>query len=214
MGDTYAASLEQLTRTVTDRTPPLKQLRTSENLGIARGTSYELRQFELADRLLVPSALTNTAQDAIDNTTKLSDHVDAHFTEIAAGNNAITAELSTAVSTMSRADFRWTDPRGDTGMLDLFGLSTCNGCHAGHRGDTTILPFSHIGANEQGETVISRFVDDPLNPLGDELAFRQRSLSRRIQGMCGSPEASYSGRRGGIGGGTLEKKTLGVARTH
>lgn len=210
----YVAALERVTRSVTDRTQAsLKQLRTSENLGTAHGTSWELRQFGLVNHDLVPSALTNTARDAIDGTTELADHVDSHFSEIASGDNAITTALRTAVSTMPRADFRWSDPRGTSQQLDLFGLSTCNGCHAGHRGDTTILPFSHIGADERGETVVSRFLDDPTNPLADELSFRERSLSRRLQGQCGSPEASYGGRRGGGGGGGLEKQP-NVQRVH
>jgi hypothetical protein len=212
----YAAALERLTRSFTDRSQPgLKQLRTSENLGTAHGTSWELRQFVLASARLAPSALTNTVRDALDGTTELADHVDAHFSEIVSGDNAVTPALSTAVSTMPRADFRWSDPRGSSQPLDLFGLSTCNGCHAGHRGDTTILPFAHIGTNEHGQTLVSRFLDDPNNPLGDELAFRERSLARRLQGQCGSPEASYGGRRGG--GGGLDKPQSGVkalARVH
>jgi hypothetical protein len=214
-GAAYAAALERVTRSVTDLpVSALKQVRTSENLGTARGTSWELRQFELAEGVLVPSALTNTARDAVDGTTQLADHVEAHFAQISQGDNAITSELRTAVSTMPRADFRWTDPRGDSSMIDLFGLSTCNGCHAGHRGDTTVLPFSHIGSNELGETVVSRFLDDPANPKGDELAFRERSLARRATGQCGSPDASYGGRRG-VGGGDLAFDVApNVARVH
>ena len=204
----YAAALERITRSFTDLPrPSLKQVRTSENLGTASGTSWQLRQFERGDAGLVPTALTNTVPDAVDGTPALSDHVHAHFTEISSGDNAVTPALRTASSTMPRADFRWSDPAGDSGALDLFRLSTCNGCHAGHRGDTTFLPFSHVGSNEKGETVVSRFLDDPLNHTGDELAFRERSLARRLQGQCGSFEASYAGRRGG-GGGGLERPGL------
>ena len=138
--------------------------------------------------------------------------MNAHFSEISSGDNAITSDLRTAFSTMPRADFRWTAPSGASNVLDLFGLSTCNGCHAGHRGDTTVLPFAHVGTNEQGETVVSRFLHDPDNRQGDELAFRERSLARRLDGQCGSSEASYAGRRGG-GGGGLEMPA-GPKRVH
>ncbi len=209
----YAGTLERIMRSVTDLPhPSLKQLRTSENLGTSRGTSWELRQFERGDTGLAASALTNTARDAVDDTPALADHVNAHFSEITSGDNAITSDLRAAFSTMPRADFRWTTPDGPSSMVDLFGLSTCNGCHAGHRGDTTVLPFAHIGADAHGATVVSRFLDDPANPLGDELAFRERSLSRRLQGQCGSSEASYAGRRGG--GGGLEKSGGGPKRVH
>ena len=209
----YAGTLERIMRSVTDLPhPSLKQLRTSENLGTSRGTSWELRQFQRGASGLVPSALTNTARDAVDDTPALADHVNAHFTEITSGDNAITSELRTAFSTMPRADFRWTTPDGSSSMVDLFGLSTCNGCHAGHRGDTKILPFAHVGVNEQGETVVSRFLDDPDNRPGDELAFRERSLARRLQGQCGSSDASYAGRRGG--GGGLERSGGGPKRVH
>lgn len=209
----YAGTLERITRSVTDLPQPsLKQLRTSENLGTSRGTSWELRQFARGDKGLLPSALTNTVRDAVDDTPALADHVNAHASEIASGDNAITSDLRAAFSTMPRADFRWTAPGGSSTMVDLFGLSTCNGCHAGHRGDTTVLPFAHVGVNEQGETVLSRFLDDPANSPGDELAFRERSLSRRLQGQCGASEASYSGRRGG--GGGLETSGGGPKRVH
>lgn len=197
-GAQYASALEQITRSVTDvPQASLKQLRTSENLGTARGTSWELRQFDRSGQRLVPSALTNTARDAVDGTPALAEHVVAHPGEIHSGDNAITVAMRTAFSTMPRADFRWTAPGGTNGSLDLFGLSTCNGCHAGHRGNTSILPFAHIGMGEQGETIVSRFLSDPMNHQADELAFRERSLSRRLQGQCGSPDASYGGRNGG-----------------
>lgn len=213
-GETYAAALERITRTVSDRgRTTLKQLRTSENLGAARGTSYELRQFERGEKTLVATALTNTARDAADGTTLLSEHVASHTSKIAEGDNAITSELRTAFSTMPRADYRWSEANDTSGMMNLFGLSTCNGCHAGHRGDTSVLPFSHVGANERGETVVSRFLDDPLNRQGDELAFRERSLARRLVGQCGSPDASYGGRHGG-GGKGLEKTPPGPKRVH
>ena len=45
----------------------------------------------------------------------------------------------------------------------------------------------------------------------DELEFRSRSLARRIDGHCGSPDASYGGRRfGGLGGG----EKLPASRVH
>lgn len=208
-GEAYAAALERITRSVTDsgRTT-LKQIRTSENLGASRGTAYELRQFERGGDRLVGAALTNTARDSLNGTPQLTDHVVSHSQEIVSGDNAITFAMRTASSTMPRADFRWSGTSDDTsrgGSLDLFGLSTCNGCHAGHRGDTTVLPFSHIGANAQGDTVVSRFLDDPESRGIDELAFRERSLGRRLVGACGSSESSYGGRLGGGAGGGLEK---------
>lgn len=217
-GEPYAAALERISRSVTDRgRTTLKQLRTSENLGAARGTAYELRQFERGGDRLVGAALTNTARDSLNGTQQLADHVLDHDREIAAGDNAITFAMRTASSTMPRADFRWIDPSGIDpsrgGRLDLFGLSTCNGCHAGHRGDTTVLPFSHIGANAQGDTVISKFLDDPQSRGNDELAFRERSLGRRLVGACGSSESSYGGRFGSAGGG-LERSGGGPKRIH
>lgn len=216
-GEAYAAALERISRSVTDsgRTT-LKQLRTSENLGAAHGSAYELRQFERGGDRLVVAALTNTAPDSLNGTQQLADHVLNHGKEIASGDNAITLAMRTASSTMPRSDFRWSDTSGDTGRgstLDLFGLSTCNGCHAGHRGDTTRVPFSHIGANAQGDTVLSRFLDDPESRTNDELAFRERSLGRRLVGQCGSSESSYGGRFGAGQGGGLEKSG-GPKRTH
>lgn len=219
-GQPYGVALEALTRSFTDRTPDkpsmLKQLRTSENLGAFRGTSFELRQFALRGGWLTPTALTNTARDAVNGTSALSEHVMRYTSQIFEGDNAITPTQRTAVSTMPRADFKWTDAtNGDNPVIDLFGLSTCNGCHAGHRGDTTILPFAHVGVDSAGRTILSRFVDDPQNPEGDELAFRGRSLARRMEGQCGSPEATYGGRRGGKGGGgAIPKRDLSVGRTH
>lgn len=213
----YASALERVTRSFTDAPDTLKQVRTSENLGTAHGTSWQLRQFERGIAALVPgllpTALTNTARDDLDGTNQLEEHVIAHMAEVSAGDNVINSELRTAVSSMPRADFRWTGANGESPMVDVFGLSTCNGCHAGHRGDTTVLPFSHIGTNDKGETILSRFLDDPTNPEGDELSFRARSLSRRLQGQCGSADASYASRHGGVGGGGLEKQPS-IARVH
>jgi hypothetical protein len=198
-GDDYAVALERLTRSFTD-VARLGQLRTSENLA---GTSWELRQFARLRGRLVPAALTNTVKDSLDGTPELAAHVNAHETEIFAGDNAVPANLGTAFSTMPKADFRWTSTDANPSTLRLFGLSTCNGCHAGERGDTTVLPFAHVGVDANGATILSRFLSDPSAPESDELAFRGRSLGRRLTGQCGAPEASYGGRHG-LGGGGLE----------
>lgn len=220
-GPEYGAALEALTRSFTDATRSdlapsrLKQLRTSENLGVASGASFELRQFVLKEGMLAPTALTNTAVDFMNGTTTLTKHVKEHFSQIFAGDNAITSAQRTAVSTLPSADFKWVDDQSETNReMDLFGLSTCNGCHGGHRGDTTSLPFSHIGVNSMGQTVLSRFLQDPSSGGADELSFRGRSLARRIAGECGdTPEATYGGRRGG-GGIPKRERDARVMRTH
>ncbi|MBS2017939.1 MAG: hypothetical protein JST00_34000 [Deltaproteobacteria bacterium] len=214
-GRAYAEALEAITRSFSDRAPGeptrLKQLRTSENLGGSKGTSFELRQFAARDGRLVPTALTNTARDSLNGTSGLDEHVSTHFSEIMDGDNAITLSQRTAVSTMPRANFRWSGAGGSDNLpLDMFGFSTCNGCHAGHRGDTETSPFAHVSLDESGHTILSRFLDDPLNPLSDELGFRSRSLRRRLEGRCGSEEAGYSARRG-LGG--LPRRESPV-RTH
>jgi hypothetical protein len=193
----YAAGLEMLTRTFTD-SARLGQLRTSENVA---GTSWELRQFANVRGPLVPTALTNTVTDALDGTPELATHLSTHGSEIFAGDNAVPANVATAFSTMPKADFRWSSATADPSTLHLFGLSTCNGCHAGERGDTSVLPFSHVGVDGNGATIVSRFLSDPSAPGSDELSFRERSLARRLIGQCGSTEASYGGRHGGGGGG-------------
>jgi hypothetical protein len=193
----YAAALESLTRTFTD-SARLGQLRTSENLA---GTSWELRQFAHLRGALVPTALTNTVTDALDGTTQLATHLSTHEAEIFAGDNAVPANVATAFSTMPKADFRWSSTTANPSTLHLFGLSTCNGCHAGERGDTSVLPFSHVGVDANGATIVSRFLSNPSSPDSDELAFRARSLTRRLTSQCGSTEASYGGRHGGGGGG-------------
>jgi hypothetical protein len=195
----YAAELETLTRSFTDAAL-LGQLRTSENLA---GTSWELRQFAHVRGKLAPAALTNTVRDSLDGTPELATHVNAHQTEIFDGDNAVPASFGTAFSTMPKADFRWSSADANPAALRLFGLSTCNGCHAGERGDTSVLPFAHVGVDADGRTILSRFLSDPSAPGSDELAFRERSLGRRMSGQCGNPEASYGGRRG-TGGGGLE----------
>ncbi|MDB5215011.1 MAG: putative lipoprotein [Myxococcaceae bacterium] len=199
-GAQYAAALEELTRTFIDGAR-LGQLRTSENLA---GTSWELRQFAHLRGKLLPTALTNTVKDALDGTPELATHVNANASAIAAGNNAVLPSMSTAFSTMTKADFTWSSTAADPNTLHLFGLSTCNGCHAGERGDTSVLPFAHVGVDASGATITSRFLSDPSAPDGDELAFRGRSLARRLTGQCGAPEASYGGRHG-LGGGDLAK---------
>lgn len=215
-GERYAAALESLTRSFTDRAlgqhPMLKQLRTSENIGAATGTAYELRQFVLRDGRLDATALTNTPPDALNGTSALGDHLDQHGAQILSGDNAIQAAQRTATSSMPRSDLRWSAPSAPGLVVDLFGLSTCNGCHAGHRGDTLVVPFAHVGLDDRGETLLSRFLDNPDNREGDELAFRGRSLARRLEGRCGSPEASYGGRRGG-GDLTLPKREV-LRRVH
>ena len=193
----YAAALETLTRTFTD-SARLGQIRTSENLA---GTSWELRQFAHIRGKLVPTALTNTVADALDGTTQLATHLSTHESEIFAGDNAVPPGVATAFSTMPKADFRWSSATANPSTLHLFGLSTCNGCHAGERGDTSVLPFSHVGVDASGATVVSRFLSDPSAPDSDELSFRGRSLARRLTGQCGSNDASYGGRHGGGGGG-------------
>lgn len=217
-GNEYGNALEGLTRSFTDptmgRPPALKQLRTNEGLG--PNGAFELRQFALRNNALVPTALTNTALDSMNGTSTLTKHVSDHAAQIFAGDNAITSVQRTAVSTLPRADFRWTDPASRTSReMDLFGLSTCNGCHGGHRGDTTILPFMHIGVDKSGRTVLSRFLQDPLMPMNDELTFRGRSLARRAVGQCGGPDASYGARNGGKGGGIPKREgELTARRTH
>ncbi len=206
----YAAALETLTRTFTD-SARLGQLRTSENLA---GTSWELRQFAHVGGMLVPTALTNTVTDAFDGTTELATHLSTHQSEIFAGDNAVPANVATAFSTMPKADFRWSSATADPSTLHLFGLSTCNGCHAGERGDTSVLPFSHVGVDASGATIVSRFLSDPSSPNGDELAFRGRSLARRLTGQCGSSEASYGGRNGGGGGGLEVTPDRAARRVH
>jgi hypothetical protein len=196
-GDEYAAALEKLTRSFTDDAR-LGQLRTSENLA---GTAWELRQFAHRRGKLMPTALTNTIRDSLDGTPELATHVNAHEAEIFAGDNAVPPSMGTAFSTMPKADFRWSSTDANPGTLRLFGLSTCNGCHAGERGDTTVLPFAHVGVDASGATIVSRFLSDPSAPESDELAFRGRSLARRLAGQCGSTEASYGGRHGSGGGG-------------
>ncbi len=198
-GAEYATALEGLTRSFTDGAL-LGQLRTSENLA---GTSWELRQFAHVRGRLLPTALTNTVKDALDGTPELATHVTAHESEIFSGNNAVPANLSTAFSTMAKADFKWSSADANPNTLHLFGLSTCNGCHAGERGDTSVLPFAHVGVDASGATITSRFLSDPSAPDGDELGFRGRSLQRRLTGGCGAPEASYGGRHG-LGGGDLK----------
>lgn len=216
-GNEYATGLEKVTRSFTDpsmgRPPALKQLRTNEGLG-PNGT-FELRQFALRNNALVPTALTNTAVDAMNGTTTLTQHVNDHAAQIFAGDNAITSAQRTAVSTLPRADFTWTDENAQTSReMNLFGLSTCNGCHGGHRGDTTTLPFMHIGVDKNGRTVLSRFLQDPTMPMMDELSFRGRSLVRRMVGQCGGPDASYGSRNGkGMGGGP-KREALTARRTH
>lgn len=212
-GDRYAAALEKLTRTFTD-TAVLGQLRTSENVG---STSWELRQFVHRTGKLLPTALTNTVKDSLDGTPELAAHVNDHQSSIFDGDNAVPSSLATAFSTMPKADFRWTSGQASPSTLHLFGLSTCNGCHAGERGDTNVLPFAHVGVDASGATILSRFLSDPSAPNGDELSFRQQSLGRRVIGQCGTPEASYGGRHGGGPGGGLEvvpKRDLSVARAH
>ena len=211
-GDDYAAALEKLTRSFTDPAL-LGQLRTSENLA---ATSWELRQFAHRSGKLVPVALTNTVKDSLDGTPELATHVNGHEAEIFAGDNAVPASMGTAFSTMPKADFRWSSTDANPSALRLFGLSTCNGCHAGERGDTSVLPFAHVGVDASGATIVSRFLADPSSPESDELSFRGRSLGRRLVGQCGAPEASYGGRHG-QGGGGLERPAGGVksaARAH
>jgi hypothetical protein len=211
-GEDHAAALEKLTRSFTDAAL-LAQLRTSENLA---ATSWELRQFTHVRGKLVPTALTNTVKDSLDGTPELATHVNAHQSSIFEGDNAVPASLGTAFSTMPKADFRWTSTDADQHSLRLFGLSTCNGCHAGERGDTTVLPFAHVGVDATGATVLSRFLSDPFAPETDELAFRGRSLGRRMAGQCGAPEASYGGRHGGLGGGleVTPDRALFAQRVH
>jgi hypothetical protein len=206
----YAAGLETLTRTFTD-SARLGQLRTSENLA---GTSWELRQFAHLRGKLVPTALTNTVTDALDGTTELARHLSTHESEIFAGDNAVPSSVATAFSTMPKADFRWSSATANQSTLHLFGLSTCNGCHAGERGDTSVLPFSHVGVDASGATIVSRFLSDPSSPGSDELAFRGRSLARRLTGQCGSTEASYGGRNGGGGVGLEVTPDRGARRVH
>jgi hypothetical protein len=211
-GEPYAAGLERLTRTFTDGAL-LGQLRTSENLA---GTSWELRQFARLRGRLLPTALTNTVKDSLDGTAELGAHLNANESSILAGDNAVPANLSTAFSTMPKADFRWSSSDASPTTLRLFGLSTCNGCHAGERGDTSVLPFAHVGVDASGATLLSRFLSDPAAPESDELAFRARSLGRRVTGQCGAPEASYSGRHG-FGGGGLEvtpDRVMSAPRVH
>ncbi|MDB4933361.1 MAG: putative lipoprotein [Labilithrix sp.] len=212
-GEEYAIALEGLTRSFTDAAP-LGQLRTSENLA---GTSWELRQFAHVRGKLVPTALTNTVQDSLDGTPVLATHVNAHSAEIFGGDNAVPSSMRTAFSTMPKADFKWSSTDANPGTLRLFGLSTCNGCHAGERGDTSVLPFAHVGVDASGATIVSRFLSDPSAPESDELAFRGRSLARRLVGGCGSPDASYGGRHGAGGGGGLEvtpDRVMSVGRVH
>ncbi|MDB4982095.1 MAG: putative lipoprotein [Myxococcales bacterium] len=205
-GADYAAALEKLTRSFTDGAR-LGQLRTSENLA---GASWELRQFAYGSGRLVPTALTNTIKDALDGTPELATHVNGHESQIFAGDNAVPPTLATAFSTMPKADFKWSSTDANPSTLHLFGLSTCNGCHAGERGDTSVLPFSHVGVDASGATIVSRFLSDPSAPDSDELAFRGRSLARRLTGGCGSSEASYGGRHG-LGGGDLKVTPDNVA---
>lgn len=211
-GADYAAALEKLTRSFTDPAL-LGQLRTSENLA---STSWELRQFAHLRGKLVPTALTNTVKDSLDGTPELATHVNGHEPEIFTGDNAVPASMGTAFSTMPKADFRWSSTDANPSALRLFGLSTCNGCHAGERGDTSVLPFAHVGVDVSGATIVSRFLSDPTAPESDELSFRGRSLGRRLVGECGAPEASYGGRHG-LGGSGLEVPAGGVksaARVH
>ena len=128
-GAEYAPALEALTRSFTDDLPSLGQVRTSENLASAGGK-------------LVPTALTNTVADTLDGTPELSAHLQAHAGEIFKGDNAVSPRLSTAFSSMPKADFRWSSPDVEPQTRHLFALGTCNGCHAGEREDTSVLPFA------------------------------------------------------------------------
>jgi hypothetical protein len=202
-GERYATALESLTRSFTD-TASLGQLRTSENLA---GTSWELRQFVLRSGKLVPTALTNTVKDSLDGTPELAAHLSAHENEIFSGDNAVKGNLVTASSRMPKADFRWSSAGSSPVSLHLFGLNTCNGCHAGERGDTSVLPFAHIGMDTSGETLVSRF-------LLDDLAFRARSLGRRVTGQCGAAEASYGARNGTPGHGGIPLAGDSAPRVH
>jgi hypothetical protein len=206
--DDYPAALERLTRAFTDRAL-LRQLRTSENLA---GSAWELRQFAQLRGKLLPTPLTNTVRDSLDGTPELAAHVNGHESEIFAGDNAVAPTLGTAFSTMPNADFRWTSRDADPTTLRLFGLSTCNGCHAGERGDTSTLPFAHVGVDASGATIVSRFLSDPAAPENDELGFRERSLSRRISGQCGSADASYGGRKGK--GAGIPDRVISARRVH
>ncbi len=209
-GAEYAPALEALTRSFTDDLPSLGQVRTSENLA---GTGWQLRQFTLPGGKLVPTALTNTVADTLDGTPELSAHLQAHAGEIFKGDNAVSPRLSTAFSSMPKADFRWSSPDVEPQTRHLFALGTCNGCHAGEREDTSVLPFAHVGTNADGTTIVSRFLSNPDAPATDELSFRARSLQRRLTGGCGAPEAAYGNRNGG--GGVLAPTASGSApRVH
>ena len=204
-GEDYAMALERVTRSFTDDLPLLAQVRTSENLA---GTGWQLRQFTFPGGKLQPTALTNTVADAFNGTAQLSAHLQSHQGEIFNGDNAVPIALATATSSMPRADFRWTtSPDVDPQTRHLFALSTCNGCHAGEREDTSVLPFAHIGMDTSGATIVSRFLSNPEARDTDELSFRARSLQRRLTGGCGSPEAAYGNRNGGGGGGPVSAPT-------
>lgn len=199
-GEELATDLATLTRSFSSRGATLGQLRTSENLaGESAGSAWELREFALRDGALVPSFVKNTPRDDLDGTPQLAAHINAKMMQIQSGDNAVEPSDATMFATMKRADFKWSAPDAPEFGLRLFGLSTCNGCHAGERGDTSVLPFAHIGVDARGATIVSRFLRDPAMPGRDELSFRARSLARRVKGNCGDPESSYGSRRG-LGG--------------
>jgi hypothetical protein len=194
----------------------LLRVRTNENVAATYDSVWEMREFAVVGgHKLAPAALANTPRDDLWNTAALGTHMKNNQSAILVGRNMIPANMATGYASMRSASFRWDAPGVHETVRQAFSEGTCNGCHGGERPYDTV-PFRHIALDDEGRTVVSRFLSDPSHPDTDELSAREDAFKRAICKQCRPSAQSYydSPNTGGSSGAGAAVPSGRVLRTH
>lgn len=189
----------------------LLRVRTNETIFGAFG-QWELREFRPTSTpegpRLALAPLAGTPGAALDGTKTLSGWVEANRASIRRGDNPIPPRMQTLAITLAKPTFRWSSTT-DRDLATLFSRNTCNGCHGGERPAEDMAfqmvapvrppkpdpqPQPYYG-NAPPEPVgpppltihgveLSRYLVDPTNRHGDELARREGVNDEVLRARC------------------------------
>jgi hypothetical protein len=194
-GEAYVRGLSELTREVRAEADPLRVRLRSNEIALSNPAqpAWEMREFQLQVRddalelAQVPLEFTPRA-DA--DPAALSAYVLEHAEEIEGSGARLPDDLRAGAASIDTADFSWPVLGVSERLRHAFSVQTCNGCHGG---DTSALPFRHIGPalSPESPARLSRYLYDP-DATSDELRRRSGVLDALTATPCEAPVASGS----------------------
>ena len=143
----------------------INQIRTNE---IAIGAPWELREFNISSNngLFKEVPRKMTPDFSFNNSNTLSNFIIENTESIRNGEFTIDSLFAgkpfLGGNCPTPFGFKWSAPRVEQELVDLFSIETCNGCHAGNTGTA----FTHINPREASRPAgLSDFVKDKEIPI-------------------------------------------------